>query len=57
MTYFTATVDAFHVADAKVSSGATAVSGPAPDPNTAHKVGERCRARGGGLYQSNAVDP
>ena len=33
MTYFTATVDAFHVADAKVSSGATAVSGPAPDPD------------------------
>ena len=47
MTYFTATVDAFHVADAKGPGALAAgvVSGPAPDPSTAHKAGERCRAR------------
>jgi len=35
MTYFTGTVDAFHVADTKGSVGVAA------DPAAAHKVGER----------------
>ena len=43
MTYFVATVDAFHVGDAK-GSGAVP-DAAAPDPNAAHKAGERCRAR------------
>jgi len=37
MTYFTATVDAFHVGGG--------VHGAAPDPAAAHKTGERVRAR------------
>ena len=43
MTYFVATADAFHVGDAK-GSGAIP-DAAAPDPNDAHKPGERCRAR------------
>ena len=43
MTYFVATAETVHVGDAK-GSGAIP-DAAAPDPNDAHKPGERCRAR------------
>ena len=48
MTYFVATVDAFHVGDAprdKSRDEPRGVNGPAIDPAKTHRVGERCRAR------------
>ena len=47
MTYFVATVDAFHVGDAVVDrrNESDRVDGPAIDLAKTHRVGERCRAR------------
>ena len=44
MTYFTATIDAFHLGDGKGTDGKH-LNGPTPDVSKTHKVGDRCRAR------------